>query len=184
MGNASVFGVYSQLDQAEAAIAEMKQEGFRKSDICILFPRAGSADSALELDNRGLEGASAGAACGAGLGSALGWLVGIGIVTIPSLDPYLGHGPIISLLSGAVVSAILGGLLGGLAGMGVSAYRGVRHKGRTEGGKILLSVRCDDGEWTRRARKVLERTGGRDIVGAPALESDFVRTDQDGLRST
>jgi hypothetical protein len=168
MASSAIFGIYSRSDQVEAAVGEMTREGFRKSDISILFPRNGDAEEfALELDNPGLEGASMAAACGAVLGSALGWLVGAGAVAIPGLEPYIGHGPILSLLSDTLIGATLGGIAGGLTGTCISAYQALRCKRRVKDGKILLSVHCDDIEWTRRARHVLERTGGSDIVEPP-----------------
>jgi hypothetical protein len=189
MASSAIFGVYSRSDQVEAAVGEMTREGFRESDISILFPRNGDAEEfALELDNRGLEGASMTAACGAVLGSALGWLVGAGAVAIPGLEPYIGHGPILSLLSGtligALIGATLGGIAGGLTGTCISTYQTLRCKRRVKDGKILLSVHCDNIEWTRRARHVLERTGGSDIVGAPEGEDDFATTGPQRVRST
>jgi hypothetical protein len=185
MARTAVFGIYSNLDQAEAAVEEIKREGFGKTDVSMLFPRSGGSDDFdFELDNQGFEGASAGAASGAILGCVLGWLIDTGAVAIPSLESYIGHGPILSVLSVAVACAILGGLTGGLAGMGISAYHSFWYNERVKGGRILLSVCCGDLEWTRRARNVLERTGGRDIVGGPDAEGAFARTDPTCVRST
>jgi hypothetical protein len=105
-------------------------------------------------------------------------------VAIPALDPYIGHGPILALFSFALISVTLGAIVGGVTGSGISAYQNIWSKRGNKYDQVLLSVRCDDVEWTRRASNVLKRTGGRDILAAPDVDGEFARDGQDSHRST
>jgi hypothetical protein len=43
--------------------------------------------------------------------------------------------------------------------MGIPEYEAKRYEGRVKDGGILLSVHCDDRNWTAKAKQILERTG-------------------------
>src|SRR6476661_1791583 len=119
MANSVVFGIFSTKEQVETAVNEMKREGFRNADISVLFPyNEGTKDFALEKGTKASEGAAAGATSGAVIGGAFGWLVGIGMLAIPGLGPFIAAGPIMALLGGAGVGAAIGGLTGALIGAG------------------------------------------------------------------
>jgi len=185
MANTAVFGLYTTRDQVEAAVDQMKQEGFRNADISVLFPKnEGTKDFAFAKDTKAPEGASTGAASGAVLGGALGWLVGIGALAIPGLGPFIAAGPIISLLSGVGVGATVGGLAGALVGMGIPEYEARRYEGRIKGGNILLSIHSDNADWTRKAKATLQRTGAEDIASAGESKGDYANTDKPTLRAT
>ena len=105
MSNSVVFGVFSTKEQVEAAVNEMKREGFRNADISVLFPHnEGTKDFALEKGTKAPEGAAAGAASGGVIGGALGWLAGLGMLAIPGLGPFIAAGPLMALLGGVGVA--------------------------------------------------------------------------------
>src|SRR4030095_8178913 len=178
MANSAVFGVFSTKEQVETAVAEMKRQGFRNADISVLFPyNEGTKDFALEKGTKAPEGAAAGATSGAVIGGALGWLVGIGVLAIPGLGPFIAAGPIMALLGGVGVGATVGGLTGALVGMGIPEYLATRYEGRIRGGCILLSVHADDSQWIRKAKKILAQTGADDISSTGETQGDFAHTD-------
>jgi hypothetical protein len=49
------------------------------------------------------------------------------------------------------------------------AYEAKRYEGRVKDGGILLSVHCDDRNWTVRAKQILERTGAQDVASTADL---------------
>jgi len=179
MANSAVFGIFSNKEQVENAVDEMKREGFRNADISVLFPHnEGTKDFALEKGTKASEGAAAGATSGAVIGGALGWLAGIGVLAIPGLGPFIVAGPIMALLSGVGVGAAVGGLTGGLIGMGVPEYLAIRYEGRIKGGCILVSVHADDSKWIQKARKILDHTGAEDIASTGETKGDYGNTDK------
>lgn len=165
--NTAVFAIYRDRQQVEGAVDALKVEGFRNSDISVLFPNnEGNKDFAHEKATKAPEGATTGGATGAFVGGALGWLVGIGVLAVPGIGPFVAAGPIMALLAGASVGGALGGIAGALIGLGIPEYEAKRYEGLVKDGGILISVHCDDGEWVGRAKEIFKRTGGQDIASA------------------
>src|ERR1700687_3654032 len=93
--NTSVFGIYSSGLEVEEAANNLHLEGFRGTDISILFPdNTGSKDLAHPKSNKAPEGAAAGMGAGAIVGAGLGWLAGIGALAIPALGPLADARPV------------------------------------------------------------------------------------------
>src|SRR6185295_11115742 len=163
--NTAAFGIYSSRTGVERAVDELKAEGYRNTDISVLFPlNVGSKDFAHEKGTKAPEGMAAGAGTGAVLGGTLGWLAGIGSLAIPGLGPFIAAGPIMAALAGAGAGGAVGGITGALVGMAIPEYEAKRYEGRVKSGGILLSVHCDDSEWTKKAKEILERTGAEDVA--------------------
>jgi hypothetical protein len=145
----------------------------------VLLPEnLGNKDLAVEKASKSPEGAATGAASGAVVGGALGWLVGIGMLAIPGLGPFMAAGPIMAALAGLGAGATLGGVTGALVGMGIPEYEAKRFEGRVKNGGILLSVHCDDGDWSTKAKDLLERTGAEDISSSSEAAADLGSTDK------
>jgi hypothetical protein len=179
MANTSVFGIYSNQAQLEKAIEIMRSEGFRNSDISVLYPEnQGSKALGVEKSTKAPEGTATGAASGAVIGGTLGWLAGIGMLAIPGVGPFIAAGPIMGLLSGLGVGGAVGGLTGALVGMGIPEYEATRYEGRIKKGGILLSVHADDSKWTKRAKEIMETTGAEDISSTGESKGDYANTDR------
>jgi hypothetical protein len=177
--NTSVFGIYRDRNSVEEAVDTMRAAGFRNTDISVLFPdNQGSKDFAHEKHTKAPEGAAAGAGSGAVIGGTLGWLVGIGALAIPGVGPFIAAGPIVSALAGVGVGSTVGGMVGALVGLGIPEYEAKRYAGRIKSGGILLSVHCDNQDWVRRAKDMLEQTGAEDISSASEASADFSTSDK------
>jgi hypothetical protein len=179
MANTAVFGIYTTRDEVELAVDQLKGEGFRSADISVLFPtNVGSKDFAHEKNTKAPEGAAAGAASGAVLGGTLGWLVGIGVLAIPGLGPFIAAGPIVAALAGAGAAGTVGGVAGALIGLGIPEYEAKRYEGRIQAGTILLSVHSDDNDWTTKAKRILKNSGAQDISSTGEAGADFSVSDK------
>lgn len=177
--NTSVFGIYPHQASAEAGVDTLKNAGFRNTDISVLFPdNEGTKDLAIEKGSKAPEGATTGGISGGLIGGALGWLAGIGALAIPGLGPFIAAGPIMAALSGVGVGGALGGIIGALTGFGIPEYEAKRFEGRIRKGGILLSVHCDNSDWVKRAKSVLEQTGAEDISAAGESSADFAVSDK------
>ncbi len=69
-------------------------------------------------------------------------------------------------IAGAGIGSAIGGIAGALIGLGVPELEAKRYESELKKGGMLLSVHCDDIRFTETARKVLERTGAKDIFAA------------------
>ncbi len=185
--NLAVFGIYPNYLSAELAVDSLRAANFRNTDISVLFPEHTSAvnqpaDSVaqppgmeiVETITKAPQAATTGTGSGAVIGGTLGWLAGIGALVIPGIGPFIAAGPVVAALAGAGVGGALGGIGGALLGFGISEVHARAYAGRVGSGGILLSVHCDDEEWSRRAQEVMQRTGAEDIStgvsAAPAAE--------------
>jgi hypothetical protein len=71
------------------------------------------------------------------------------------------------------------GLVGALVGMGIPKYEAKRYEGRIKSGGILLSVHCDNSEWTKMAKQILKDTGAEEVSSTGSLRRPSLnRTDQ------
>ena len=179
MANTAVFGLYPNHSSVESSVATLREAGFRNTDISVLFPQnEGSKDFAHEKGTKAPEGTAIGAGTGAVVGGTLGWLMGIGALAIPGLGPFIAAGPIMVALAGMGVGGAAGGITGALIGMGVPEYLATRYEGRVKDGGILLSVHSDNSDWTKRAKEILERTGGQDIASTAEASADYAKSDR------
>jgi hypothetical protein len=108
----------------------------------------------------------------------LGWLVGIGTLALPGVGPLIAAGPIVAALTGIGVGGVVGGIAGALIGMGIPEFEAKRYEGRIKEGGILLSVHCDDSNWTAKAKQILERTGAQDVASTGEAKADWQKTDK------
>jgi hypothetical protein len=162
--NIAVYGIYPNRPTVERAVDALKEARFRNADISVLLPESGGTkEFAVEKETKAPEGAATGAGTGAVVGGTLGWLVGIGLLAIPGVGPFIAAGPIMAAIAGAGAGGLVGGIAGALIGMGIPEYEANRYEGRIKEGGILLSVHADDRDWKNKGKVILERTGAEDI---------------------
>src|SRR5690349_4549792 len=177
--NIAVFGIYRDNAALHQGLDKLKSAGFRNTDVSLLMPEnLGSKDLAPKKETKAPEGATTGGVTGGVVGGALGWLAGIGALAIPGLGPFIAAGPIMAMLAGVGAGGAVGGLVGSLVGMGIPEYEAKRYEGRIKSGGILLSVHCDDSEWTKKAKKILEDTGAEDVSSTGESAADFSKSDR------
>ena len=168
--NISVYGVYRDQDKVREAVESLKAEGFTDEDISVLFPEQDNTQRfAVEHNTKAPEGAATGGATGVIAGGVIGWLAGVGTLAIPGIGPLLAAGPIVAALAGAGAGGAIGGVAGGLIGMGLPELEAKRYEAEVKQGRILIAVRCSDMRFTQSVRKILERTGAKDlfVTGEP-----------------
>jgi hypothetical protein len=180
----AVFGIYPTRAAVENAAGGLASAGFPVEDISVLLPESlGAKDMETEKSTKAPEGAAAGAAAGSVIGGTLGVLAGVGLLATPGLGPFIAAGPIMAGLAGLGVGGTVGGLTGALIGMGIPEFEAKRYEGRLKKGGILLSVHCDTSEDVKRAKEVVESTGGEDVCSTGEASSDSTGSDRDVART-
>jgi len=183
--NIAVYGIYRTRMMVERAVEELKGAGFRNADISVLFPESGGTkDFAIEKETKAPEGAATGAGTGAVVGGALGWLVGIGLLVVPGVGPFIAAGPIMAALAGVGAGGLVGGIAGALIGMGIPEYEANRYEGHIKKGGILLSIHADDSDWKNKGKEILNRTGAEDIGYKGESHADYDVSDRPGTDTT
>jgi hypothetical protein len=177
----AVFGIYSTRNAVENATDSLAKAGFPTANISVLLPESlgGPKDMGTEKATKAPEGAAAGVTTGGIIGGTLGLLAGVGLLAIPGLGPFIAAGPIMAGLAGLGVGGAVGGVTGALIGMGIPEFEAKRYEDRLQKGGILLSVHCDTAEEIKRAKEVVERTGGEDVSSTGESSTDTKKTDRD-----
>jgi hypothetical protein len=177
--NTAVYGIYRARTDAETAVNQLQESGFRSEDISVLLQdNVGTKDFAHEKHTKAPEGATAGAVAGGAIGGTIGLLAGIGALAIPGVGPLIAAGPIMATLAGLGSGGVVGGLIGALAGMGIPEFEAKRYEGRIKEGGILLSVHCDNSDWVSKAKNLLKRTGAEDISSTAEASADYAKGDK------
>jgi hypothetical protein len=181
--NTAVFGIYKSVSQAELAVDRIISGGFSNNDISVLLPdNQSTKEFAHEKNTKAPEGTTTGVTTGGVIGGTLGLLAGIGALAIPGVGPFIAAGPIMGALAGLGAGGAVGGLIGALVGMGMPEYEAKRYDGRVRDGGILLSVHCDDAEWVKRAKDILENSGAENISSSGEAHADFAESDTPKMR--
>jgi hypothetical protein len=87
-------------------------------------------------------------------------------------------------LAGIGSGGVIGGIVGALVGMGIPEYEAKRYEGRIKEGGILLSVHCDNSEWTKRAKDLLKQTGAEDVSSTSEASADYAKSDKPMTRGS
>jgi hypothetical protein len=178
---ATVIGVFSEHDKAQAAVEDLCRSGFRDDQIG-LVSRTGKAggtrthtpshDHAKErtglphdpTHSKCEEGTGIGAAAGAATGTGLGLAVAANL--IPGVGQVIAGGAIVAVLASAGAGAAVGGVVGALVGLGVPEEHAAYYDNEFKTGRTILSVIAD--ERAPEAWTILARHGAY----------DFERTDE------
>ena len=175
----AVFGIYKTRTSAEHSVDRLLAAGFSNDDISVLLPDSNSSkEFAHEKNTKAPEGTTTGVTTGGVIGGTLGLLAGIGALAIPGVGPFIAAGPIMAALAGLGVGGAVGGIIGALVGMGIPEYEAKRYEGHIKAGGILLSVHCDDRDWTLKAKQILQRTGAQDVASTAEASADWQKTDR------
>ncbi|HEY1378237.1 MAG TPA: hypothetical protein VGF55_15665 [Gemmataceae bacterium] len=187
---ATVIGVFSDRDKAQAAVDELRQAGFRDDQIGLVsrtqtetVGHAAGHDHAREraglpgdtTHSKWEEGAGIGAAAGAATGTGLGLAVAAGL--IPGVGPFIAGGTLMAILASAGTGTAVGTILGALVGLGVPEEEATYYESEFKTGRTILTVRADDrsaAAWDILARHGaydFERRGDATVVPGAGLEA-------------
>ena len=161
-----ISAVFDSRSEAEAAIAELRQEGVDTAKLSLIgrdedgaTMTRGSGEAAEEGVGDTLKGALGGAGIGA--------VLGVAALAIPGVGPLAAAGAIASsaipgaAAIGAGAGAVAGGLTGMLTDHGVSDEDARYYEGRINDGGIFVSVDTSDGTIAPEAvREILSSNGG------------------------
>src|SRR5262245_52926382 len=116
----SIVGIFDQRSEAESAVRELIDSGFRRDDVSMIAGTGtGEYTQSTPAADEGVSGTAAVATTGAVVGGIGGLLVGLGSLAIPGIGPVIAAGPLATTLLGVGVGAAAGGLIGALVDVGV-----------------------------------------------------------------
>ena len=163
-------GAFENRAQAQQAVRELRQMGFREEDIGVAARHDEAAPAgtteAPRTEAQGEEtkagtGAAAGAAAGAGVGAL--WGIGVVAGALPAIGPVIAGGALAAVLASAASGAVVAGLAGALIGMGVPEEEAKHYEREFEAGRTIVTVQAE-GRYDE-AVATLRRCGAYDVSG-------------------
>ena len=163
--NPAVFGIFPDRMSIETVVTSLKREGFRNSDVSVLFrENRGTYEQTRPLNSIASAAAKATSTTVGACHGALRWLAGITPIAIPGLGTFVAVGPIRSALEASAFGGAHGALAGSLIVMGVPEYQARRYVGWLENRWFLLSVQFSDPQMLTKARRILGDTLAEDVL--------------------
>jgi len=163
----TVVGVFRDRQQAERAIAELRQMGFNDDQIGFVMQGQDGGTTTTTSGQAQGENAGAGAATGAVTGGVIGGLIAAAAsLLIPGFGPVIAGGILATVLGGAAVGAAAGGLLGALTGLGVPEEEARYYESEVQSGRTLVTVKA--GNRYQDVINVLRRNGAYDASSQAA----------------
>src|SRR5712671_5035427 len=160
----SIVGIFDQRSDAERAVRDLMDNGFRREDISLIAGNPSDEPSQSTItSSEGMSSTAAGAGTGAFIGGLGGLLIGLGVLAIPGVGPVIAAGPLATTLIGAGVGAAAGGLIGSLLDIGVPEEEAGYYAEGIRRGSTLVSVSTDDEMMIDRAVNIFERHNAIDI---------------------
>jgi len=153
----TVVGVFEMRSEADAAIHELQEAGFRDDQIGFVVRNGehGVENGTNEMDT------GSGAVAGVVSGGIIGGVVGAAAaLLVPGIGPAIAGGILIAILGGVVFGAAAGGILGALMGMGIPEEEARYYESEFSSGRTIITVQTADRQ--QEATSILHRNGGYD----------------------
>lgn len=148
-------GVFSNANDAEAAIRELQDLNFDKDDISIFAKDDDQVDQIEDDTSQHVEGNDSGRGKNAGKGLGLGALSGgvlggiagliaeVGLIAIPGIGPLAAAGPLATTLAGLGIGAGGGGIVGALVGAGMPEDEAKEYEAYLKDDNIVVMVEVE-----------------------------------------
>jgi len=153
----TIVGVFENHTQAEQAINELQQAGFRDDQIGFAVRGGDEGIATVEKKTEAGPSAAAGAVTGGVLGGVLGAAAAL---LIPGFGPAIAGGILVAILGGAAIGAAAGGIIGALVGMGVPEEEALYYEDEFRAGRTIVTVNADGRQ--QEAREILHHHGAYD----------------------
>jgi hypothetical protein len=150
----TVLGVFASRQDAEAAVNELRRQGFTTEEINIISKDQNKNSNRETYDDDITDGALTGGTLG-GIG---GLILGAGALAIPGIGPIIAAGPIAAALSGVVA----GGVTGGLVDWGIPTEVSQRYEQSVAQGDILAVIRTSSSK-VKSAAQILRQNSAKDV---------------------
>jgi uncharacterized protein (TIGR02271 family) len=168
----AVVGVFRDKEQAQRAIAALRQAGFRNSQIGVIAKdKKVAKDLEVDQETYAEEGAAVGTAAGAAVGGL--WGLGIAAGLLTPIGPVIAGGTLAAILASAAAGAAAAGLAGFLIGLGIPEDEVRFYEKELKAGRIIVTVK--GGQRDSEARRILQQYEGYSAAASPALATNGQR---------
>lgn len=170
MSNYTVFSIFAHHNSADTAADALLRDGVTTDRISILWPDSPSTLESSKVRLKPSHGDVEGATSRGVLSGPLGILVGLSILALPGLGPMVGESTLKAGLAGVGVSSAVSNFTKSLINVGVPELEATRYEVRLQRSSLLMAVKCESPDESKRVTKLLRESGGEDIcIAAQAV---------------
>lgn len=181
MQNNIAAAVFSDREQAERAVSELRESGVPDKKISILQLHSDSEDKDDSVERGALDdhdSKGSGIAKGLATGGTVGAIAGLGALLIPGIGPFIAAGALAETLGAAgsaivtsgIVGATAGGLTGALANYGMDREHAEYYEKRIREGGVLVTVDTSDNPSAYAPTRGILRAAGGESADADETE--------------
>ena len=165
----TVIGVFVESDNAEEGLVALRDAGFSKDDLSLVFSHSDAAEEVRSqaASERGGDSTVGGVVVGGVTGGVISGLIGAGLLAIPGAGPFLAAGWLVSAAGGAGVGAAAGGWLGAITRIGVPEDVAKRYEAEMAEGAWLVMALAYQGDEEEQAQSLLRDAGARRVDSYP-----------------
>ncbi len=165
----TVIGVFADSDDAEEGLVTLRDAGFSKDNLSLVFSHSDAADEVRSqaASERGGDSTVGGVVVGGVTGGVISGLIGAGLLAIPGAGPFLAAGWLVSAAGGAGVGAAAGGWLGAITRIGVPEDVAARYEEEMAAGSWVVMALADQGDDENEAQSLLRDAGARRVDSYP-----------------
>lgn len=145
----AVIALFKDLDFLKKILDDLKMANFKNKDISILTVKK------KDLDKNILKGVETGLVVGVTEGGIFGWLVGLGVIAVPSAGAFIAAGPLVSAVAGAAIGANIGSIAGALIGFGIAEIEAKELEKYIKEKGVIVAVHLDDPKEQVKAKDIL-----------------------------
>ena len=169
--NNFIGGLFKSRENAESARNALRQKGLDDKSLNML-QCTHEKEAVLLEENPSIKSIGKGALTGVvflgGVGAALGFLVGIGVLHLPSLDPSSSQALpfqitwqyiLAATVAGMLLGALTGAILGAATRLAMPQYHKVDTNQQPSKGDLLLAVQTDDTARANQVRSTMKENG-------------------------
>jgi hypothetical protein len=192
--NVAVFGILPSIDTADRCLNQLRNAGFRNTDISVLMPEKTASKQTSSQDKRSKTQAENMAPAGRANANANAeglseWLASGSTVSIPGMGSFLAAGQVKAVLTGGSgghdsASGGATAFVAGLTRFGIPEYDAKRYESQLKSGNILFAAHCDGIDWVNRAKEAFQNCGAEGVITSSELPAEYARAaDQSSQRS-
>lgn len=160
-----ITGLFSNPDDALAAINELAAKGVSARDVTVIASESTVSDSfGVDSHSKLAEGTAIGATSGGAIGAIIAGFTTVGAIASGGAG-LLVAGPIVAALAGAGAGAAAGGAIGALAGLGFKEHEIKFYEDALEEGSVLLGVEEDAADKVD-VEKIFKRHDAKSVSNA------------------
>lgn len=163
--NRAVFCIASSESQAKGITRTLRESGFARDDISVLFPdHCANPHFPVQQSPVVAPIPPLGSVIEPGGADTISWTIGIGNLAIPTVGPCIAAGPLMARFTPSSPDATAGDITGALIDLGIPKIQAKRYVRRIKAGHVLVAVITDSSTESEEVKVLFRAANAHNIT--------------------